>query len=81
MKEASKGKLPECDPLLVKMAASKRGSSSVSVVVSRTASTHPAQRRKNPMATMRDNATRVKRFRELKTTLRTNREYGTLGLL
>ncbi len=32
------------------------------------------------MPTMRDNATRVKRFRELKTTLRTNRQRLLVGL-
>ena len=32
------------------------------------------------MPTMRDNATRVKRFRELKATLRTNRERLLVGL-
>ena len=32
------------------------------------------------MATMRDNATRVKRFRELKATLRTNRQRLLVGL-
>src|SRR5574341_2027232 len=73
-------RLPEYDPLLGKMAASKRGLSSVSVAVRRRPATHPAQRRKDPMPTMRDNATRVKRFRELKGTLRTNRHRLLVGL-
>src|SRR5574341_1673503 len=62
------------------MAVSQKGSPSVSVTVRGSSSTHPTQRRKNPMTTMRDNAMRVKRFRELKATLRTNRERLLVGL-
>ncbi len=80
VKRATQDRLPQHDPLLAKMAASKRGSPSVSVQVSGVPSVHPAQRRKNPMTTMRDNAIRVKRFRELKATLRSDRHRLLVGL-
>jgi hypothetical protein len=57
MEQASQARRPESDPLPAKMAATQRGSSSVSVGV-REPSTYPPQRRKNPMSTMRDNSTR-----------------------
>src|SRR5512139_1296202 len=80
MKHASEDRLPEGEPLPVKVAATKRGSSSVCVTVRGQASTHPPQRRKNPMATLQDNGERVKRFRELKATLRTNRQRLLVGI-
>jgi hypothetical protein len=59
VKEASKDGLPHHDPLLAKMAASKRGSPSVSVTVRGRPSTPPSQRRNNPMATNRDDTSLV----------------------
>jgi hypothetical protein len=62
------------------MAATQRGSSSGSVAGRGQPSTHPAPRRKNPLETGRDSAVRVKRFRELKATWRTDRTRLRVGI-
>lgn len=64
----------------MKRAATKRGSSSVCVRVREVQSQHPPPRRKNPRATLQDNGERVKRFRALKATLRTNRQRRLVGI-
>src|SRR3990172_3716970 len=78
-KRGSEGRLPQSDPLLLKMAARKRGFSRVEGGRQQAPPSTRSQRR-NPMQTVRDNASRVKRFRELKATLRTNRQRLLVGL-
>jgi hypothetical protein len=75
----SEDRRPECDPLLAKIAATKRGSPSVTVVVRGRASTYRTERR-DPMPSGRTNAMRVMRFRELKATSWTNQGRLLVGV-
>jgi hypothetical protein len=74
MKERTQDRLPKCDPLSVKMAASKRGFSSVEPEARERHVHRHSSRRKSPMPIIRSNAIRIKRFRELKENLRTKRD-------
>src|SRR5574341_1439917 len=80
MKERSQGRLPDHDPLLVKMAATKRGFSSVEPGSRATAIDRNPSRRRSPMRIIRSNAIRIKRFRKLEETLRTKRDRLLVGL-
>jgi hypothetical protein len=80
MKEASKDTLPQHDPLSPKMAASKRGFSSVEPGSRAPHVNRDPNRRRNPTPSIRANAIRIKRFRELKETLRTNRDRLLVGI-
>src|SRR3970282_2669766 len=78
-KKAHEDRPPQHEPLPVKMAATKRGFSSVQPGSRVTPITRNPSRRRSPMPIIRSNAIRIKRFRELKENLRTRRARLLVG--
>src|SRR5574341_1385447 len=80
MKERSQDRLPQHEPLPAKMAATKGGFSSVQPGLRVTPINRNPSRRRSPMPSIRPNAIRIKRFRELKADLRTRRDRLLVGI-
>src|SRR5574341_2461987 len=80
MKKRSQDRLPQHEPLPAKMAATKGGFSSVQPGSRVTPINRNPSRRRSPMPSIRPNAIRIKRFRELKADLRTRRDRLLVGI-
>jgi transposase len=80
MEKTHEDGLPKSGSLLLKIAARKRGFSLVDQEVRVTLVNRTSSRSRSPVRIIRSNAIRIKRLRELKETLRTNRDRLLVGI-